>query len=234
MLSKITLILSLLTASLLAQEPRQIEVRTLCFGYSNSVREVTLTGDPAGEDTLDTKLAKHLDNHQDVLTVVGDEVRVGQKDGSGSFQSWSKTAIPKGASEVLFVLFPSGIKEKPYLIKAYNDGARGFPLASFQISNMSESTLRLIVGDEPIELAPGQSKNISKFKKVKKNGQVPYYVYSKDGSEWKRLSTGLWDILPRKRNFQIAWTNPDSKNVEIRGYEDSLPLVKALLKQQAE
>lgn len=234
MLLRITLYLTLLSALCSAQEPRNIEFRTLCFSYAESVREVTLAGDPKGTATVTTKLVKYLDTKQKPLTVLGNEIHLGTADSEGAFKSSTKTAIPAGASQVLLVFFPSGKEEYPYLVKAYDDSSKVFPLASYQIANMSRNKLRLIVGEVSLELAPGETKVISEFKNVKGNGQVPYYAYSQEGTEWKRLSTGFWDVIPQKRNFQIAWKNPRSKTVEIRGYEDSLPVLRALLQTQAQ
>lgn len=233
MFTRITIYLALLTALCTAQEPRNIELRTLCFAYAKSIREVTLAGDPEGKATVTTQLLKYLDTKQKKLTVLGNEIYLGEAGEDGAFKSTTKTTIPAGASEVLLVLFPSGEAGQPYLMKAYNDSSQAFPLASYQIANMSPNKLRLIVGEVPIELSPGETKIISEFKNVKGNGQVPYYAYSQVGEDWKRLSTGFWDVIPQKRNFQIAWENPRSKNVEIRGYEDSLPVLRALLKSQA-
>lgn len=233
MLARITIYLALLCALSSAQEPRNIEFRTLCFSYAESIREVTLAGDSEGTMTVTTKLVKYLDTNQKPLTVLGNEIHLGTADSEGAFKSSTKTTLPAGASEILLVLFPSGQKGQPYLMKAYDDSSKAFPLASYQIANMSPSKLRLIVGEVPLELSPGETQIISKFKNVKGNGQVPYYAYSQVGTEWKRLSTGFWDVIPQKRNFQIAWENPHSKTVEIRGYEDSLPILKALLQSQA-
>lgn len=233
MFAKITIYLTLLTALCSAQEPRNIELRTLCFAYAESIREVTLSGDPEGKATVTTKLLKYLDTKQTKLTLLGNEIYLGEAGPEGTFNSKTKATIPPGVSEVLLVLFPSGNAESPYLMKAYDDSAKAFPLASYQIANMSRSKIRLIVGEVPLELSPGETQIVSKFKNVKKNGQVPYYAYAQIGTDWKRLSSGFWDVIPQKRNFQIAWENPRSKSVEIHGYEDSLPVLKALIQSQA-
>jgi hypothetical protein len=99
---------------------------------------------------------------------------------------------------------------------------------------MSNRSLRLIVGEKPIEIKAGGRRLIKEFNNMKKNGQVSYYAYYQDGEDWKRLSSGFWDVVPRKRSLQIAFGNPKTKTVQMRSYEDGLPIVKALQKQQSE
>ena len=115
---------------------------------------------------------------------------------------------------------------------AVDDSSKSFPLESYLFANMSPNALRFVVGDSPLEVKPGEFKLLSDFKNVKSNGQVSYYAYYQKGKEWKRLSSGFWDVVPRKRNFQIAFGNPKTKNVELRGYEDSFPVLKELLRKQ--
>lgn len=218
-------------SSLHAQTARQLEVRTLCFGYSNRVKEVTLAGDPEGQSLVESKLLKYLEPRQEKLTVLGDQILIGEP-GEDGFDDWSKVRVEKGVAEVLLVFFPLADEDKPYKVVALDDSSKAFPLASFQIANMSPKTLRLIVGENPVQIKPGETKVMSEFKNKKANGQVAYYAYYQEGEDWKRLSTGFWDVLPRKRNFQIAFGNPKSKTVEMRGYEDGLPVMKALLLEQ--
>lgn len=216
-----------------AQSPRSLEVRTLCFGYSNRVKEVTLAGDAEGQSSIDCKLVKYLEPQQKKMTVSEDFILIGEP-GANGFDEWSKVKVEKGITEALLVFFPLPSAEQPYKVVVLDDSSKEFPLASFQIANMSPKALRLIVGENPIQIQPGETKLISKFKNQKANGQVSYFAYYQDGEEWKRLSTGFWDVIPTKRNLQIAFGNPKSKTVEMRGYEDGLPVLKALLQEQQE
>ena len=215
-----------------AQNSRTIEVRTLCFAYSQKVKEVTLLGDDNGDSQSTFKLIKYLDTKQEPLTVAENTIRVtSAEDGSGS-KAWNRVPVPPSINEALLVFFPTDDPEKPYLVKVFDDSEKAFPLASFQIVNMSNSALRFIIGGQPLELSSGKTTFLSEFKEKKANGQVPYYAYYQKDKDWKRLSTGFWDVIPRKRTFQIAFSNPKTKKVEMRGYEDSLPIMRALLKSQ--
>ncbi|MGJ8725194.1 MAG: hypothetical protein ACSHYB_11600 [Roseibacillus sp.] len=224
--------LFLINANCIAQSSRSIEVRTLCFDYAHRVREVTLSGDDIGESQATSKLLKYLDTKQSTLIIAENTVRVGETAGESGLKVWSRVPVPPSIKEALFVFFPSNNPEKPYLIKVFDDSEKAFPLASFQIANMSHCPLRFIIGGQPLEIQPGKNTFLSEFKQKKANGQVPYYAYSQKDQDWKRLSTGFWDVIPRKRTFQIAFSNPTSNKVELRGYDDSLPIMKALLKAQ--
>ena len=215
-----------------AQETtREIEVRTLCFGYSSGLKELSLAGDKEGASQVDVELKKYLNNSQQPLTIVGDEVLVGEL-GNETLEFWETVKIAKSMKEVLLVFFPLNDPKKPYRVMAVDDSSKSFPLESYLFANMSPNALRFVVGDSPLEVKPGEFKLLSDFKNVKSNGQVSYYAYYQKGKEWKRLSSGFWDVVPRKRNFQIAFGNPKTKNVELRGYEDSFPVLKELLRKQ--
>jgi hypothetical protein len=233
MLKKIILLLAFTCGSLLAQTPRSLEVRTLCFGYSNRIKDVTLAGDPEGKAVIDCKLKRYLESKQQPLTVLDNQILIGEP-GDAGFNTWATVPIEKGLQEVLLVFFPLDNAKKPYQVMAFDDSSKNFPLASFQIANMSNRSLRLIVGEKPIEIKAGGRRLIKEFNNMKKNGQVSYYAYYQDGEDWKRLSSGFWDVVPRKRSLQIAFGNPKTKTVQMRSYEDGLPIVKALQKQQSE
>ena len=210
---------------------REVQVRTLCFGYSHGMKNLSLAGDPEGVSVVEANLKKYLDSTQQPVTVGNNEILVGAL-GEEGFETWSKVAIAKPLKEVLLVFFPVDDAEKPYRVRAIDDSEKGFPLKSFLITNMSPHTLRFKIGGKPIEIKSGEIELVTKMDKVKANGQVEYYAYFQDGKEWKRLSSGFWSVLPRKRNFQIAFRNAKTKAVELKGYEDSFPVLKALRRQQ--
>lgn len=212
-------------------EPRTVEVRTLCFSYSAGLKTVSLAGDAMGESQVEVKLEKYLDSNQESLTLVENKILVGKSADNG-FQAWETVSVNKSLKEVLLVFFPMADAKKPYRVVAVDDSAKGFPLGSFLIANMSPSSLRFVVGEKPLEVKPGQFKLLSELENVKPNGQVAYYAYFQEEKDWKRLSTGFWSVVPRKRSFQIAYRNPKSRNVELKGYSDAFPVFKELLRKQ--
>lgn len=212
-------------------EKREIEVRTLCFSYSGTQRDCLLAGDLAGKSRQEIKLERSLRTKQHLLDCVDDTILVGQPDGDG-LKVWDRVTVPKSMSEVLLVFFPLSDPEKPYRVVPVVDSTKDFPLSRFLIANMSPHPLRFKVGEVGMEIQPGKIKLLPVIKEVKANGQVPYYVYFEENGDWSRLSTGFWSILPRKRNFQIAFKNPRTQNVELRGYSDGFPVYKEILKKK--
>ncbi len=213
------------------QEPREVEVRTLCFRYSAGLKEVTLSGDVDGVSQVKCDLKKYLDVNQQKMTLIGNEIRVGEPR-DGGFESWGKVGIKKSLKEILLVFFPSEDAEAPYHIVAFDDSAKGFPLGSFLIANINPEPLRLVIGEQKIQINSGTSELVSDLKNVRANGQVPYYAYVKEGDDWKRLSSGFWTVVKRKRNFQVAFRNTKTKRVDLRGYDDTFPIFKDLLRKQ--
>lgn len=217
---------------LCAQEKaRDLEIRTLCFDYSSGLKELSIAGDVEGKSQSEVQLKKYLTNDFAELTLSGDRLLVGEP-GEEGFETWETVIIPKSLLEVLLVFFPSNDPQKPYRVMAIDDSAKAFPLGSFLLANMSNSSLRLIVGETPYELKSGKTKLLSEFKNKKANGQVAYYAYFQKGNDWKRLSTGFWTVVERKRTFQIAYKNGKSGRVELRGYADGFPAYKKLLGEQ--
>lgn len=230
---KILSIALLLSLPTFAQQPRNIEVRALCFEYSNNVREASLASDPLGEAKVGVKLFKYLKPKQQEMTILTNEIFVGS--GNAEFKVWSKVQIPEKMTQALLVFFPSGNSDQPYQVKVFDDSVKAFPVASFQIANVSPTSLRLIIGGTPVEIPAGGSKLISEFKKKKSNGQVSYYAYYLEGTDWKRLSTGFWDVIANKRSFQVAYGDSSRKSVSLRGYDDGLPILRELnAKRQAQ
>lgn len=213
------------------EEPRDLEVRTLCFSYSSGLKELSLAGDLEGKSQSEVQLKKYLGNEVLELTLLGDRLLVG-KPGEEGFQAWETVAIPQSLREVLLVFFPNNDSKKPYRVMAFDDSAKAFPLGSFYLANRSSSSLRFIVGEEPYEVKPGKSKLLSEFKNKKANGQVSYYAYYQEGKDWRRLSTGFWTVVERKRTFQIAYENAKTGRLELRGYSDGFPAYKKLLQEQ--
>lgn len=230
-LSFFSLLFLLSTFSARGQEPRTIDVRSLCFKASAGVKSLTVAGDPKGESIVDFKLKRYLQTKQEKLTLTNNQIFIGP-DGGGEFGSWGSISIEPNLTEVLLLFLPTGQTTKPYKVIPFDDSVKSFPLGSFQIINLSPNALRLIVGKKPFQLKRGERTTISKFQNKKANGQVAYYAFYQNEGDWKRLSSGFWDVVPRKRNLQIAYQNPKSGRLEMRGFEDGLPVVKALLQQQ--
>lgn len=216
-----------------AQETRLLEVRTLCFNYSQGARKVTIAGDPEGNSQAEFKLTKYMGTTQQKMSIAGNTLFLDAKAGGDVLGKWGKVAIPPKFREVLLVFFPVSDKSKPYRVVAFDDSSSAFPLGSFQLVNTSPSPLRFVVGEIPFQLKPGERKVISEFKNMKANGQISYYAYYLKDQDWQRLSTGFWDVIPQKRNLQIAFGDSKTKSVQMRGFEDSLPVMKALLEAQS-
>ena len=187
--STLLLLLSTLLPLSVQDEPREIEVRTLAFNYSAKMKNLSLAGDPRGDSQIEVELLKYTNSTQQPLTLVGDELLVGEPSAEG-FASWESVSIDKALQEVLLVFFPVEDPKKPYHIVAVDDSEKSFPLGSFLLANMSPHALRFVIGDSRYEVKKGEFQLISELKNVKSNEQVPYYAYVQKDNDWKRLSTG--------------------------------------------
>ncbi|MDP0491854.1 MAG: hypothetical protein Q7Q71_12470 [Verrucomicrobiota bacterium JB023] len=228
---KILLLALLGMTSFLAGQGKTIQVRTFCFEFAPGARNVTVAGDLELMSSYDVPLKKTLPLEQQALTLASNKILIGAKDGA-TLNVWADPTIPANTNEVMIVLFPSKNKEKPYHAALFDDSLRSHPLGTFRIANYAPNSVRLVIGGSPVEIPSGKNTLVEEFPEKKANGQVAYFAYFKAGNEWKRVSTGFWDVIEKKRTLQIAYQNPFNNRLEIRGFEDSLPIMKALRAKQ--
>ena len=90
---------------------------------------------------------------------------------------------------------------------------------------MSASKLRFAMGNERFELLPGSIRMLPRIDGAEEDGRFAYVAQYQDGETWNRLSTGFWTRREKVRSVQIAFLNPQTRRLTLRGYDDTLAVV---------
>ncbi|MCX6873499.1 MAG: hypothetical protein NTW21_06785 [Verrucomicrobia bacterium] len=226
------LLLATVIPSLAAQdkEVRTIRFRTLCFEFAPGERVVTASGDPTLASKATVELSRRLDSRQDQLSVTAGQVVLGKlgTDAAGKpmLGPMAVARLPAAGSEFLFLLVPSGKEAgEVYRCLVLPDDTANFPPGGFRLINMSHTKLRFAMGNEKFELLPGTIKLLEKIGGVREDGRFAYVAQYQDGETWNRLSTGFWTRRDKIRSVQIAFLDPKTQRLTMRGYDDTLAVV---------
>ena len=228
------LLLATVIPSLAAQvkDVRTIRFRTLCFEFAPGDKVITASGDPSLTSKATVELSRRLDGRQDQISVTAGQVVLGKLDtdaaGKPVLAPMAVAKLPATGNEFLFMLVPSG-KETGELYRCLvlPDDVASFPPGGFRLINMSPAKLRFAMGNEKFELLPGAIKMLGKIGGAREDGRFAYVAQYQDGDVWNRLSTGFWTRRDRIRSLQIAFRDPQSQRLVMRGYDDTLTVVPA-------
>ena len=205
---------------------RDIRFRTLCFEFAPGDREVTVSGDPTLASTATVELSRRLDSSQHALIVGTGPVLLGKPGVNAAGQPvivpMAVAQLPATGSEFLFLLVPSG---KPtgevYRCLVLPDDTKSFPAGGIRLINMSATKLRFAMGRERFELLPGTIKTLGQIAGIGEDGRFAYVAQYQEGDIWNRLSTGFWTRRDKIRSLQIAFRDPQSQRLVMRGYDDT-------------
>ena len=228
MKSILCLLLAALIPALAAETAgRTIRFRTLCFEFAPGEREVTVSGDPTLASKATVELSRRLDSRQNQLSVTAGQVMLGKlgTDAAGQpvIEPMAVAKLPAAGSEFLFLLVPSGKESgEVYRCLVLPDDIANFPPGGFRLINMSPAKLRFAMGNEKLELLPGAIKVLGRISGAGEDGRFAYVVQYLDGEVWNRLSTGFWTRRDKIRSLQVAFRNPQTERLVMRGYDDTL------------
>ena len=206
---------------------RTIRFRTLCFEFAAGEREVTVSGDPTLASKATIGLTRRLDSSQNQISVTGEQVVLGKLGTNGAgkpaMEAMAVAKLPVSGSEFLFLLVPSGKDSgEVYRCLVLPDDTANFPAGGFRLINLSPAKLRFAMGDERLELLPGTIKVLGHISGAAEDGRFAYVVQYQDGEVWNRLSTGFWTRRDSIRSLQVAFRDPLTQRLVMRGYDDTL------------
>lgn len=203
-----------------------VELRLLSFNPGGGQQEV-FVHDPAAQDAADGKqcMVKSYLNHEFVsIGLAGRTLVLTTKAARTSLSETgakvAKVTMPEGVDRGILVLFP-GAKNEEYLCRALviDDSAKAFPPGSLNIINMSPLPVRLMLEKDVVDFKSGERKVI-KDPPVRENNHTAMKAFCFKDNEWKRVASGLWPHPGTKRRFQILFENPQTREIELRGYLD--------------
>lgn len=228
---RISLLIFLALAILLnaqdAKPPRMLKVRCLTFQIDRVVPELYAHSVVAKEDPIGipVKARTYLNHEVETLTMEGESLvfttdsdRASMKDPSKVVARVRVAATVRSA--ILMFLPGSGQAGEPKLrILPIEDTTRVFPRGSLKVINLSPQPLRLMLEDKRFDIKNGASQVIEDPPVGDRNASAMRAFIQQDG-QWKRVGAGIWPHPGKKRVLQVAFLNPVSKQIEVRGIRD--------------
>lgn len=205
------------------QQPRSIEFRVLCLEHRDGITEAYLAS--AGSGAGGSKIP--------LLTSGSSEVIQGGFAGThatlvaGSEPDAKPVAtgpLAKSARQ-WFLLVPSGGKDAPYQIQAFDDDLTSFPAGRVRAVNLSPVAVRYtIAGEKGVQLSPGKSALLPLPSKTDDYGLYPVLIEFQSGDgKWVRAQQTSWKALKDLRETVVTLVDASTRQPAVRKFRDTPP-----------
>lgn len=151
-----------------------------------------------------------------IFTTSGERASMGKPD-----MVMAKAEVPDGLHSAVFMFLPgSGRKDAPkYRVLPIDDTLEYFPRGSFKVINLSPLPLRITLEKAVFDIQAGTAKVI-KDPPVNERNASAVRAYTKPDGQWRRIGATSWPHPGEKRVIHVAFLNPASGKVELRGIRD--------------
>lgn len=221
--------LLLANPSLLAQNERKVQIRTLCLGQVKDLEKVRLLlGDESKEDP-EMVLYKEI-SPPVVVTLKSNEAVFGTvttgADGKPVRTVAARVTLGKGAQQLL-VFVPSGGGEGklPYNVVAYDDDLKTFPLGNVRAINFAPVPVRFVLsGAVTPQIPPGK---YAQFPHPTKRDEYNMYSvvteFQSAGGEWVKGQSTSWKATDRRREIVVTLVDMQYKQPTVQFFSDFPP-----------
>ena len=223
-----------LIQALHAQEPkdeRKLSLRCLTFQMGNGAAEVFVHSLGAEEGVVGTAVTpKNYLNHERIdIQLFSAKLVFTTEPNQASINDPKKilgnAVVGENLQSAIFMFFPAEKKagKPPLNILTFDDSKKAFPPGSLSFVNLSPLALQLQLEKEKYGFKPGERKLIKNPPKNERYSMGMYaFVYV--DKQWKRIAASMWPHPGDIRVIKIAFYNPASKQIEIKGVRDiSIP-----------
>ena len=210
-----------------AQAEQGLRVRGLSFALTTAPTEVYAhdAASPPGIPGTKVDVKNYLNHEFNLLPIKGKGIVFTKSSDPGSVKDnasvLAKASLPDNfRSGILMFLPGTGAAGTPaYRILVVEDTVRAFPRGSFKVMNLSPTTLRIQLEKETFEFKGGEMKLIEK-PPVNDSNASGMRAFAQVGNQWQKVGAGIWPNPGSKRVIQVAFENPNTKQLEIRGIRD--------------
>lgn len=226
------LILLLLVPSLaVAQQTREISLRTLCFKKVGDVNELLLLTGPEDNPLpvtvplfssyspeIPVKISRNT------LSFALKNPALGEGQEQDSFPIVGEGKLADSARQVA-IFIPSGNEEKPYNVLVLDESTKAFPLGSTYLINLAPKPIRFTLGEKDLTVQPGKMGTVEKPKKVTEMNQATMRVFvpAPEASRWQVVTSTVWRITDNRRSLAIAYEDPKSKRIYVSAHQETPP-----------
>jgi hypothetical protein len=184
----------------------------------------TTTGDQPPEG-IPVTVKTYLNHEVDSLALSGEQVIFTTSSDRKSITDptavIAKTRIPKSLRSAVLMFLPGDGKpgSPKFRVMAIDDSTREFPRGSFKVINISPRPLRIVLEKTPYDLKSGETKVIEDPPVNARNASA-MRAYNFADDQWQGIGSTSWPHPGKKRVIHVAFLNPASKKVELRGIRD--------------
>ncbi len=128
---------------------------------------------------------------------------------------------PANVKDLLLLLVPTrqeGVLS--YKVLSFDNSARGFPYGTRRMFNLTNTKLKLSVGQKNLIISPNKHKDlvIKKGNNGNRSFHIAFSINLKEG--WKRISETKWLINKKKRNFIFFYRRPNTNRYTYHAIAD--------------
>jgi hypothetical protein len=213
-----------------AQEPgatRTLKSRSIAFQIDGKIPMIyahSVTNEPEAPG-VPVKVKTYLNHEVENLQMNGDRLVFTTSGERSSIkkadQIIAKARIPEKIRSAVLMFLPGSGKEgdPKYRVMPIEDTIQSFPRGSFKVINLSPMPLRITLEKKIYDIKAGGTRVIEDPPVNKRNASA-MRAYNKPEGEWRNIGATSWPHPGTKRVIHLAFYNPNSKKVELRGIRD--------------
>lgn len=226
------LLLLLAPALGLAQEVREISLRTLCFKRVGNVNELLLLTGPAENPQPVTVPLYSSYSEEIAIKTSRDSLAFALKNPNSSEENVQTTfpIVGEGrfadSKRQVAIFIPSGDEKKPYNVLVLDESSQAFPLGSTFLVNLAPEAIRFTLGEKDLVVQPGKMGNVAKPQKVTAMNQATMRIFipvKDDPSKWQAVTSTVWRITDNKRSLAIAYQDPKNDRIYVSAHQETPP-----------
>jgi hypothetical protein len=230
-LTTLLILLTSLPVTALAQDApstRTLRARSISFQVDGTIPDLYAHSPTAGDEAAEgvpVEVKSYLNHEAADLILKNDRVIFTTSSDRSSLTDsekvMAKVQVPESfRSAVLMFLPGDGKKDSPkYQVLPIDDDTRSFPRGSFKVINLGPIPLRITLEKKIWDFRPGQTRVIEEPPVNNRNASA-MRAYKFADEQWQGIGATSWPHPGRKRVIHVAFYNPSSKKIELRGIRD--------------
>ena len=226
-----TFFLPFLVPSFLAaqeSETRVLRLRCISFQVDGRIPELfahSVPQDDEPDEGVAVEVRTYLNHEYLRLPMKGDRIAFTTDLDAASVNDEEKLVarlkLSDGLRPAILMFLPGDGQEGSlkYRVMAIEDTVGEFPRGSLKVMNLSPAPIRLMLEEEKFDFRSGDVRLIDDMPVGERNSAAMKAFIFAEG-KWIRIGAGIWPHPGEKRVLQIAFYNPKSRNIEVRGIRD--------------
>lgn len=206
---------------------RALKLRCLSFRINQPLPPLFAHPAAAPADATGTPVAvkSYLNHESETIAFTGDQLVFTTAAGRASLTDPAALVatlkVPAGLrTAILIFLAGDGQPGSPRCrVLPIDDSPRAFPPGSIRMVNLCHQPLRILLETTAFEFRSGESKLIEDPPVGPANASA-MTAFTRAGDQWQGVNSASWPHPGRKRVIKVAFDNPASRQIEIRGIRD--------------